>query len=125
MKYRKKPLEVDALIFEYTKDGIDKLKSFVGSKLGDITKERRLDAKAEAVIRTLEDGSKFQVAHIATEGDYIIKGIQGEFYPCKPDIFEQTYELVLNEQNETEESQRSRTSQGNNKEVEERESSTS
>lgn len=30
----------------------------------------------------------------ASMGDYIIKGIKGEFYPCKPDIFEQTYELV-------------------------------
>ena len=31
-------------------------------------------------------------AHYAREGDWIIKGVQGEFYPCKPDIFEQTYE---------------------------------
>lgn len=31
---------------------------------------------------------------IASFGDYIIKGVQGEFYPCKPDIFHQTYELV-------------------------------
>lgn len=31
---------------------------------------------------------------IASDGDWIIKGIQGEFYPCKPDIFEQTYEKV-------------------------------
>jgi hypothetical protein len=31
---------------------------------------------------------------IASIGDYIIKGIKGEFYPCKPDIFEQTYEKV-------------------------------
>lgn len=31
---------------------------------------------------------------IAEKGDYIIKGVQGEFYPCKPDIFEQTYEAV-------------------------------
>ena len=30
----------------------------------------------------------------ATIGDWIIKGVQGEFYPCKPDIFEKTYELV-------------------------------
>ena len=30
----------------------------------------------------------------ATPGDFIIKGVQGEFYPCKPDIFEKTYELV-------------------------------
>lgn len=32
---------------------------------------------------------------VAREGDFIIKGVQGEFYPCKPDIFEQTYEEVL------------------------------
>ena len=32
--------------------------------------------------------------HICSNGDYIIKGVQGEFYPCKPDIFMQTYELV-------------------------------
>lgn len=32
--------------------------------------------------------------HIVCPGDYIIKGIKGEFYPCKPDIFEQTYEPV-------------------------------
>lgn len=31
---------------------------------------------------------------IASEGDYIIKGVQGEFYPCKPDIFNATYELA-------------------------------
>ena len=33
-------------------------------------------------------------AHRITPGDYIIKGVQGEIYPCKPDIFEQTYEKV-------------------------------
>jgi len=38
-------------------------------------------------IRTLEGD------HYARLGDYIIKGVQGEFYPCKPDIFEQTYDL--------------------------------
>jgi hypothetical protein len=31
---------------------------------------------------------------IASKGDYIIRGVQGEYYPCKPDIFEMTYELV-------------------------------
>lgn len=33
-------------------------------------------------------------AHEVTPGDYIIRGIKGEFYPCKPDIFEHTYDLV-------------------------------
>lgn len=39
-------------------------------------------------INTLEGG------HVVTKGDYIITGVQGERYPCKPDIFEQTYEPV-------------------------------
>jgi hypothetical protein len=32
--------------------------------------------------------------HLASTGDFIIKGVHGEFYPCKPEIFEKTYELV-------------------------------
>jgi len=31
---------------------------------------------------------------VAKTGDYIIKGVDGEFYPCKPDIFEKTYEVI-------------------------------
>jgi len=45
-------------------------------------------ATGELVIRTLEGDMR------ATYGDYIIKGVQGEFYPCKPDIFEATYEVA-------------------------------
>lgn len=37
---------------------------------------------------------------IASEGDYIIKGVNGEFYPCKPQIFEKTYEAVLTDEEE-------------------------
>lgn len=44
--------------------------------------------KGGLIIRTLEG------EHLANIGDYIIKGVQGEFYPCKPDIFEQTYEVI-------------------------------
>ena len=47
---------------------------------------------AEAEICTLEDGARAVVKHIATDGDWIVKGVRGEFYPCKSDIFEQTYE---------------------------------
>lgn len=43
----------------------------------------------EIVIDTLEGQMKADI------GDYIIKGVNGEFYPCKPDIFEKTYELVV------------------------------
>lgn len=47
------------------------------------------------VIGTLEDGKSDgpQVQHIASVGDWIIKGVKGEFYPCKPEIFEKTYDI--------------------------------
>lgn len=43
-------------------------------------------ANGDLMIRTLEGDMR------ATYGDYVIRGVAGEFYPCKPDIFEQTYE---------------------------------
>ena len=94
IKYRKKPVVIEAMQFIYEPRALEQLKYFCGSALGDIKKERHISAKAEAVIKTLEDGANGQVNHIATEGDYIIKGVQGEFYPCKPDIFAATYEAV-------------------------------
>lgn len=96
-KYRKKPVVIEALVFEYSKEGIEKLKEFLGDKLGICGKERRMDAIAYAQILTLEDGDKepFKVSHIASEGDYIIKGVKGEFYACKPSIFKETYEEEL------------------------------
>lgn len=94
-KYRKKPVVIEAIKFEYTQDGIDNLRTFCLGQVGRVTKERHVGALGQAEIATLEDGSnELKVKHIATEGDWIIKGVQGEFYPCKPDIFEATYEAV-------------------------------
>ena len=83
--YQKKPVVVQAVRF--TADNIEGLREFCGDSLGAVT-------ETEAHIRTLEDGSEHQVEHIATLGDYVIKGIKGEFYPCKPDIFEASYETT-------------------------------
>lgn len=94
MKFRTKTIEIEAIRFEYTKDGIEKLKEFCGDALGNVNKNRHPSAKGEAEIGTLEDGTYLKVKHFATEGDWVIKGIQGEFYPCKPDIFEATYEPI-------------------------------
>jgi len=93
MKFCKKPVVIEAVQFFFNDDCIAELESFCGESLGNIRKEHNSDP-AEAEIRTLEDGVHLTVKHIATEGDWIIKGIQGEFYACKPDIFEQTYERV-------------------------------
>ena len=77
MKYKKKPVVIEAV--QWNGRNLEGIKEFVGDSL-------ICNAYGCIEIKTLEGN------HICTEGDYIIKGIQGEFYPCKPDIFEQTYE---------------------------------
>lgn len=91
-KFRKKPVEVEAKRFVYDAATIADLREWAGDSIGNVGKARTPGAKGEMEILTLEDGSYFKVAHIATEGDWIIKGVHGEFYACKPDIFWETYE---------------------------------
>lgn len=94
LEYRKKPVIVEAMEFQYTSKCLGELKEWMGISFGHCIKNRHPNALAELSILTLEDGVNLKAAHIATEGDYIIKGVQGEFYACKPDIFELTYEKV-------------------------------
>jgi hypothetical protein len=91
MKFRKKPVVIEAVRFTFDDASIARLEKFCGDALGNIRKEHD-NSPAEAEIGTLEDGVHLTVKHIATEGDWIIRGVQGEFYACKPDIFEATYE---------------------------------
>ena len=89
--YRKKPVVIEAI--QWTGSNLEEIKSFVGKSLQyDINDAAWKVGKGapciDIVIKTLEGD------HICTKGDFIIKGINGEFYPCKPDIFEKTYELV-------------------------------
>lgn len=87
MKYRKKPIEVEAM--QYTDDTYEtliSLQEFLPLKELKISFKEPNNPKI--VIPTLE-GDLY-----ASIGDYIIKGIKGEIYPCKPDIFEATYERV-------------------------------
>lgn len=93
-RYRKKPVEIDAMRFEYTHECLKELKEWMGDSFGRYTKDRHPLARGELEVRTLEDGVNLKATHIATEGDYIIRGVHGEFYACKPDIFEKTYEQV-------------------------------
>lgn len=86
MKYRKKPVEIEAV--QFTRDNWAEIVSFTNGAARDITIERRPNGKCTCIIPTLEGD------HIANENDYIIKGVNGEFYPCKPDIFSKTYEAV-------------------------------
>ena len=88
-RYRKKPIEIEAV--QWTGSNLEEIKSFVGESLQyDIVDAAWKVGKGvpcvHVVIKTLEGD------HVCSEGDYIIKGIKGELYPCKPDIFAATYE---------------------------------
>lgn len=85
-QYRKKPVVIEAVQHfsdrgqhtnEWPKWLIDAINDGVLFARGN-----------ETFVRTLEG------EHLASDGDYIIKGVKGELYPCKPDIFELTYEAV-------------------------------
>jgi len=78
MKYRKKPIVIDAI--QYTGDNKHEIINFTEGQALTNTGYSYL------TIPTLEGNNKADV------GDWIIKGIKGEFYPCKPDIFTLTYE---------------------------------
>ena len=83
-KYRKKPVVIEARRYDGSNSNV--IIDWVGAG-----RELAPDAYTEGTelyIATLEG------AMHASVGDYIIRGVQGEFYPCKPDIFEATYERV-------------------------------
>lgn len=80
-KFRKRPVVIDAEQWLGTKESWDRIIS-MGLHLW-----RPGEMGSETFIIQTREGD-----HIARKGDWIIKGIQGEFYPCKPDIFAKTYE---------------------------------
>lgn len=105
MKYRKKPVVVEAI--QLTENNVKECYELVtGETVTLISSMDRMkwpefvDGVREngLTIPTLEDGADKRAKHVASIGDWIIQGIQGEFYPCKPDIFAQTYEAVPNDQ---------------------------
>lgn len=97
-KYRKKPVIIEANVYQPGME--DGFEQFTVSGL--------LDAKCNALVKSwygdvISDPSALvhipfiqtlEGKHYVTKGDYIITGIQGERYPCKPDIFEATYDKV-------------------------------
>lgn len=94
MKYRKKPVEVDAI--QWDGNNLVQCIRFMGQRvnLADRIESDKFDDYREIIrknglkINTLEGVMNVDI------GDYIIRGIKGEFYPCKPDIFDRTYEQV-------------------------------
>lgn len=90
MKYRKKPVVIEAI--QWTGNTTE-IKEFCGNNCSynvedSVWKVGKGIPREELIIHTLEGDMK------ASRNDYIIKGINGELYPCKPDIFEKTYEMI-------------------------------
>ena len=84
MTFRKKPVTIQAM--QWKGNNIHECLAFC-------PKARRASGTSEEtlIIDTLEG------AMICSTGDWIIKGVAGEFYPCKPDIFQKTYDFVLSD----------------------------
>ena len=84
MKFRKKPVVIEAV--RYTGSNCAEVAEFTGDGWPDSPCECTGDEPW--LIETLEGVME------ASPGDWIIRGVKGEFYPCKPDIFAATYELA-------------------------------
>ena len=84
MKFRKKPVVIEAI--QWTGENMLEMDNFI------TVPHRVLATQSVIQIPTLEGTMD------ANKGDYIIQGVNGEFYPCKPDIFEKTYEVVITQQ---------------------------
>lgn len=88
MRWRKKPVVIDAVQFRGTPESVEEVRQFAGQDFNAPSLDGKEDGQHALVIPTLEG------EHRASPGDWIIRGVKGEYYPCKPDIFEQTYEAV-------------------------------
>lgn len=83
-QFRKKPVAIEALRFDG--NNFFECAKFLG--YGDLTGNMDVHASDHPAIHTLEG------TMTASPGDWIIRGIKGEFYPCKPDIFAATYDPI-------------------------------
>ena len=89
LKYRKKPVEIEAMQWDGTAAGATPIINWVLSQGGTARYHEDDDAHVEHLrIDTLEGTMRADV------GDFIIRGVEGEFYPCKPEIFAKTYDAV-------------------------------
>lgn len=94
-KYRKKPVIIEAMIL--TRDNIHEVARWCGGRVVEKVKPGDpTDVYIGLDIPTLEGVMRAETFDSSGQGyehgDYVIHGVKGEFYPCKPDIFEKTYE---------------------------------
>ena len=87
--FRKKPVTISAVQWDGTYRHAKQLELELGLYTQALTSHEENDTCTQWRIATLEDG------HVVSPMDWIITGVKGEHYPCKPDVFELTYEAAL------------------------------
>lgn len=87
-QFRKKPVVIEAHLFDHDRPSVDAPDWLVEGLRCDVITLTKDDGW---YVQTLESGVLAPVHKIGV-GDWLIRGVQGELYPCKPDIFEATYE---------------------------------
>ena len=85
-RYKTKPCEIEAI--QFTKNNFKEIQKFTNGNAFDFYFNEQLPNNTSCKIHTLEG------LMVASEYDYIIKGLRGESYPCKPDVFEKKYEEI-------------------------------
>jgi hypothetical protein len=88
VQYRKKPVVIEAMQWDGTAQAATPIVDWILSS-GDRSARFRNGVDDVCIAIDTLEGTMF-----ASPGDFVIRGVQGEFYPCKPDIFEATYEPV-------------------------------
>lgn len=92
-KFRKKPVVIDAI--RWTGDNLADIIQFTDGRPPEINTNHAGMKWDEYVDLVRREGLKIftlEGEHLASIGDWIIRGVNGEYYPCKPDIFAKTYE---------------------------------
>ena len=87
--YRKKPVVIEAIQWDGSWDKMDN----ISARWPELRTTHLDTHRPSRTVRRWDIGT-LEGQHQVSPGDYIIKGVKGEFYPCKPDIFEMTYEPV-------------------------------
>lgn len=89
MKYRKKPVVIEAIQFNGLDDYL-KICKLADESKSTLSSEELFEFRNPVMLINTLEGTM-----VANKGDYIIKGVNDEYYPCKPDIFEKTYIKVI------------------------------
>jgi hypothetical protein len=97
-KFRKKPVVIEAVKLDQNMQSFQEVYFFMewythtSGKMGE---EKWFDFRTQELKKKGITIPTLEGEHLASWGDWIIKGVEGEFYPCKPDIFVKTYDQVL------------------------------